>query len=1074
MFRLPLRGTRPLIVAVTAVVITALWVLAIIRMGVDMRSTVAAIERENDNLALTLGEQNSRALRDVEERLRYLARVMAESGSLDAKALEGIDRRVVNMVVSIDAQGLITSTDGKTPPVISVADREYFAFHRDNPTQAPYVGRPAVGRVTGAPIIPVSVRVNRDGRFAGVIVAAMKPSYFNALYGKPQLGTAGVVLLVGTDGFVRAAGQSHSAREDLRDSVLIREQKVQAAGRFVSNGAYGGILRFVSYYTWPEYPSLITVVGRGRDEMLADYYSRRQVVIGVTALSTVIALLLATLICVASRRQAEHLRALRDSEARYRTAAGELAVIVDGSVDMICSFDKDGRFVHVSAGSELVLGHPAEWLVGRQAFELVHPEDLERSREMFRAVREGHPVRAFENRSQCRDGTYANIMWSARWNESEQTMFCVARDVTETKLLVAANAVLADRLRETLEMLAAGFCMLDASWRFTYVNRAAEAIAHRPREEMMGHTIWDVVPGISGTAFETEYRRAMRERTAGRVCAHFPMYGGWFEVRTYPAMEGGLAVYIDDVTEREEALQRLAQSEERFHLVALATSDAIWDWTCSSDEVWWSEGIQALFGHDSKGSARTIEGWAALIHPEDRDRVMKSVADAMEQSVSKWSYEYRFQRADGTYATVRDYASIMRGRDGRPTRVVGALSDVTDRIELERQLMRTQRLESVGTLAGGIAHDLNNVFTPIVMGLNLVGAHGMDAEQRAILETVRASAQRGAQLVKQVLSFARGHGGQRVPLQPGEVVHELERMIRETFPRNIEIVVRVADGLPQVTGDATQVHQVLLNLCLNARDAMPDGGTLKIHADAVTLAEPVRSVTGDIAAGRYVRLQVRDNGFGMDGGVIERLFEPFFTTKPVGSGTGLGLPTALAIVGKHGGGMQVESRVCEGSCFTVWLPASDHVVAKVAAEPGIGGLRGQGETVLVVDDEGSVRDMACRALRAAGYEVVAAESGAQALRLLRSREPDILFTDLMMPAMDGMTLAREAQRLAPSLTVVCTSGIAADAAALPAGAVFLPKPYSVDGLVAAMLEALARSKPVRRRASPKDVLAGPR
>ena len=201
-----LSGPRFLIVAVTATVIAALWALALVRMEVDRRSTIAAVERENDNLALTLGEQNSRALRDVDERLRALASLVAENGSLDERSLSGFDRRIVTMVITADAQGRMTSADGKPAPGRSVSDREYFALQRDHRTVAPYVGRQTMGRMTGEPIIPVSARVEGlHGQFAGVVAAALKPSYFDSLYGKPQLGDAGVVLLVGTDGFVRAS-----------------------------------------------------------------------------------------------------------------------------------------------------------------------------------------------------------------------------------------------------------------------------------------------------------------------------------------------------------------------------------------------------------------------------------------------------------------------------------------------------------------------------------------------------------------------------------------------------------------------------------------------------------------------------------------------------------------------------------------------------------------------------------------------------------------------------------------------------------------------------------------------------
>ncbi len=754
----------------------------------------------------------------------------------------------------------------------------------------------------------------------------------------------------------------------------------------------------------------------------------------------------------------EHRQHALDSEARYRKVAGELGDLVDGSVDAICTLDREGRFVHVSAASRLVWGCEPEELVGRLVMERTHPGDVRRTHEAFAEVMAGRPTTAFDNR-QCRfDGGIAHVMWSARWREQDQTMFCVARDVTEAKLLAEANRHLAERLHETLDNIASGFATVDSTWRITYLNREAERTVGRKRDELVGARIWDAVPGLAGTPFEAAQRRAMEERVPVQLEEFFPPFGKWFETRVYPTRDGGLAIYFDDVSERRRTVKLLEETETRFEHVALATSDAIWDWQIASGRVWRSVGMYALFGYGPEALGETLDTWEQLLHPDDREATVSGLREAVASQATRWSVEYRFRRSDGGYALVLDRAFILRDGDGKAYRVVGGMSDITERRELERQLERTQRLESLGTLAGGIAHDLNNILTPIMMGVNLLGEARLDPDERAVVETIRLSANRGAEMVRQVLSFARGMEGRRVEVQPRMVMEEVERMIRETFPRSIEIALLCDRDLPTVTGDPTQLHQVLLNLCVNARDAMPEGGTLTITARDLRLRGSVAAVNGDIAPGRYVWLEVRDSGCGIEESVLDRIFDPFFTTKAPGEGTGLGLSTTLAIVRRHGGYIRVQSKPRLGSRFTVLLPASWAGDAR-AAPPALASVArsGRGQTVMVVDDESGIREMTRRALSAAGYRVVTAANGAEALALFRGeKEVHLVITDMMMPVMDGRDLVRALGELAPHMPIVCTSGIA------PPGspdrsppAVFVAKPYTAETLVAAVHEALA-------------------
>jgi nitrogen-specific signal transduction histidine kinase/ActR/RegA family two-component response regulator len=389
-------------------------------------------------------------------------------------------------------------------------------------------------------------------------------------------------------------------------------------------------------------------------------------------------------------------------------------------------------------------------------------------------------------------------------------------------------------------------------------------------------------------------------------------------------------------------------------------------------------------------------------------------------------------------------------------------ADITQRKELERQFLRSQRLESIGTLAGGIAHDLNNMLAPIVMSLDLLKPRLTDEDGREILETISSSAQRSAELVRQVLWFARGVHGERVPVPLAQLVGELERFISDTFPRNILHRMELSADLPEVNGDATQLHQVLLNLCLNARDAMPAGGTLTLRAERVTVDAPYAAMNPGAVPGEYVALRVEDNGTGIPRETLDRIFEPFFTTKEVGKGTGLGLSTTLGIVKSHGGFVQVDSKPGRGSVFTVNLPAHP-VGGQTAGEvPAPVPTHGRGELVLLVDDEESILRISRQALEAFGYRVLTAANGTEALAEFVTHQDEIavVVTDMMMPEMDGTAVVRALKRMAPKVPVIRSSGLGSSPGGLSMAedglGPFLPKPYTAERLLRVLDEVLQR------------------
>lgn len=378
------------------------------------------------------------------------------------------------------------------------------------------------------------------------------------------------------------------------------------------------------------------------------------------------------------------------------------------------------------------------------------------------------------------------------------------------------------------------------------------------------------------------------------------------------------------------------------------------------------------------------------------------------------------------------------------------------REQLEQQLLRAQRLESIGTLAGGIAHDLNNVLTPIIFSLDVLREGIADADLVPLVDEVERSARRGADMVRQLLAFARGGTGERRPIDVGAVLRELVATLRETLPKSIDVQAEIPADLPWVHGDGTQLHQVMLNLCVNARDAMPQGGTLRIVAAEVHHDDNYGTMMPDASSGPYLVIEVADTGSGMSAELLSRIFDPFFTTKAPGKGTGLGLSTTRSIVSAHGGSISVTSDLGIGTRFALHLPAIPRGMAAAIQAAAPSRRRGEGQSLLLVDDEAPIRKVGATILSSLGFQVTVAADGAEALELLRAdpSKYDALITDLMMPVMDGLQLMREARVVRADLPMIASSGVHDDvhqqAVAAEGIAEFLAKPYSTESLLAAL------------------------
>jgi PAS domain S-box-containing protein len=476
-----------------------------------------------------------------------------------------------------------------------------------------------------------------------------------------------------------------------------------------------------------------------------------------------------------------------------------------------------------------------------------------------------------------------------------------------------------------------------------------------------------------------------------------------------------IAGTVQDLTEQREAERLLRQQARLLNLASDAISVRNLDGTVRM----WNQGAERLYGWTAaEMSGRPVVDFIY----QDKARYAEANSELLQRG--EWRGELPQVCKDGRKITVSGRWTLVRDERGEPESVLVIHTDITEQKKLETQFLRSQRLESIGTLAAGVAHDLNNILAPILLVAPLLRGDTARAEEKeTFLSLVQASAERGANLVKQMLTFARGADGERVLLQPSYLIEEVAKIAGQTFPKSITIRTKYPKDLWMIEGDPTQLQQVLLNLCVNARDAMPEGGTLRLTIENFEVDEHYASMTSGAKPGPHVLLHVSDQGHGIPRHVVEKIFDPFFTTKEVGHGTGLGLSTVLGIVKNYGGFMNVYSEPGHTS-FRVFLPASNAATTTAVIPDSHAIANGRGEKILIVDDEPCIRTAAQRVLEGWGYQPLVAEDGVSALAIYAQQpnEIDLILTDLVMPLMDGLMLIRAVRKLNPEQKIILSTG----------------------------------------------------
>jgi PAS domain S-box-containing protein len=624
--------------------------------------------------------------------------------------------------------------------------------------------------------------------------------------------------------------------------------------------------------------------------------------------------------------------------------------------------------------------------------------------------------------------------------EREQAFIALRQSESRFKRLVDSNII--------------GIICTDLNGSITDANDAFLDIVRYDRSQLLkGNLRWDEMTPLE---YQNLDEKALAELIISGACNPYEKEFIRSDGMRVPIMIGAVLLeepqqstvgFVLDLSERKIAEQKIREQAALLDI----TTDAILVRDLNRQIRYWNEGAERLYGW----KAEEVIGKDAhelLYRREILDQLEESWKSLAE--CGSWQSElYQFTK-EGKEIIVASRWTLVRDENGQPKSILTVNTDITEKKQLEAQFLRTQRMESLGTLASGIAHDLNNALTPMMMAAQLLECKIPDEQSQQWLSILETNVRRAADLVKQVLLFSRGVAGKHTPLEVGYLIKEIEKIVKQTFSRAIEIRSELpTQNLWTISGDLTQLHQVLMNLCVNARDAMPDGGILQISARNFWVDTHYTQMNIEAKVGPYIVITVSDTGTGISKEIIDKVFEPFFTTKEVGKGTGLGLSTAIGIIKSHGGFVKVLSKVGKGTQFQVYLPATPTTKTDCPSEGHDELPTGHGELIFVVDDEDAIRNITKTLLETYGYQVLLASDGIEAIALYTQHQKKIsvVLMDMMMPNIDGPTTIGVLQKINPQVKIIAISGLVSNhkIGQFLGNSVktFLPKPYTSDELL---------------------------
>ena len=995
-------------------------------------------------------------------------------------------------IIGPDGKLISTTLDRQAPP-IDLSDREHFRVHLDGRFKGVFVSKALIGRLTNQPTIQLSRRVNADdGRFLGVVVLSLQPAQLTRLHRAIDLGQHGLMAVVGTnDGVIRARFSTTDPDGVLGSGRTVPLDRIRGDGpaTFTSQSVVDHSTRIYARRPIPGY-NLAAVVALDRDEVLAQprLHEKRILRIGLA-----LSLLVVGLIVVLSRefhrrsmreidlarelRRREATEAeLRDSEARFRDFANLAS-------DWFWEQDAELRFTWLSESCPVTEGGPAAYL-GKLRWEFpsamaTSEEAWERHRAVLAARQ---PFRDFRYALALNDGTRLHVTVSGNPMFDGDGTFLgyrgTGRDVTR-EVAAAAELVAAKEraeqaeslLRDAVDSISEGFVIYDRDDRLVLCNDAYRRLYPQSAPLMQPGVSFEALvhnslaqghyPEANGheEAWVKEFIRAHRE--ADSELEQQLSDGTWILVSERRMRNGGIAGLRMNITALKRAQLALRESETRLDRAQEIACIASWELDIATGDYLWSREMYRIRGLQPGAVQPRRGSLAKFIHPEDRPAVFQWLED-LERGIHREAMDMRILRPDGEVRVCNLEGRAVTDEVGRVQRLIGTLQDVTERRLTEQKLMRAQKMELIGQLSGGMAHDFNNVLGVIIGNLDLLGRRTKsDPLSEELRDEAAQAALRGADLTRRLLAFAR-----RQPLRPettsvNELIDGLAKLLRRMLGESVALTLHLDPKVWSVVVDPAQLEATLTNLVANARDAMPRGGRLDIITRNVSMDANYAAQHAEAAQGDYVLIEVSDTGMGIPRELLGKIFEPFFTTKETGKGSGLGLSMVYGFIKQSGGHVSVYSEPELGTTFRIYLPrqANPGVVRKEPAS--VAPVDGGSETILVVEDNAQLRRATVEGLRLLGYQVREAADGDEAMRVLESDAGvGLLFSDVVMPGdVDGTELADRAMRLRHGLRVLLTSGFpdmrgSGRGKAMAPAYRLLNKPYRHDELARAVREAL--------------------
>jgi len=767
------------------------------------------------------------------------------------------------------------------------------------------------------------------------------------------------------------------------------------------------------------------------------------------------------------------LEARRRTEEELRRSDERYTSIIENIEEGYFEVDLAGNFTFVNDALCRIAGYPREELIGMNNRDYASPETAQDMYNIFnRTYRTGEPARILEYEIFRKDGSPKTLQLSASLIKDPSGKSIgfrgVVRDITERKRAEEALRESEERYRSLFKNNHTVMLIVDPETAdIVDANPAACSFYGWSHKELTSKKITDINTLTAEQVFQ-EIERAKSGENQHFFFRHRLATGEIVDVEIFSGpitLNGKQLLYsiVHDITERKKAIEALRDSEEKYRTVLEANPDPVVVYDIEGKVVYFNPAFTRVFGwslRDRLGKRMD------LFVPEENWPETKMMIDRVLAGESFSGIESNRYNKEGKVIPVSISGAVLRDMDGNPVGSVINLRDISQQKNLESQLQHAQKMEAVGTLAGGIAHDFNNLLQAIQGYTELLLMRTKDGEPgfRELREVIRAS-KRGAELTQQLLTFSRKVESKRKPLNLNEEVEEVRQLLERTLPKMIEVEFNLDPDLRTINADSAQLKQVLMNLAVNAKDAMPEGGKLVIETQNITLDEEFCKRYAEVTPGNYVLLSMADTGHGMEKETLEHIFDPFYTTKEVGKGTGLGLAIVYGIVKNHDGYVMCYSRPGSGSSFSIYLPVSEaakeHDKLEESLEsksPAMGG----DETILLVDDEEFIRELGVDVLGQAGYTVLAASNGEKALEVFRREQAhiDLIILDLIMPGMGGSKCLEELLKIEPQARILIASGYSPDAStkgSLEAGAAgFINKPYDNKQLLELVRKILDR------------------